>query len=95
MRHLLTRIPLTLQDTLQRTYSEQRPKVSLSKIMHFRFCFLYLEHRNISKLVRLMQDANALLSLRFFASCAYIASIIKKEEGFRFYTKFPFIILSN
>jgi hypothetical protein len=42
-----------------------------------------------------MQDTSALLSLRFFAGCVRTASMMKKEEGFRFYTKFPFIILSD
>jgi len=84
-----------LQDALQRTYLEQQPEFSLFKTKHFRFRFLYLEHKNISKLVRLMRDASALLSLCFFASCVRTASIMKKEEGFRFYTKFPFIILSD
>jgi hypothetical protein len=84
-----------LQDTLQRTHLEQQLKVSLFETMYFRFCFLYLEHKNILKLVHLIQDISTLLSLRFFVGCVYTASIIKKEEGFRFYTKFPFIILSN
>jgi hypothetical protein len=84
-----------LQDTLQKTHLKQQLEVSLSKTMHFRFCFLYLEYKNISKLVRLIQDVSALLSLRFFAGCVHTASIIKKEEGFEFYTRFPFIILSD
>jgi len=84
-----------LQDTLRRTHLEQRPKVSLFETMHFRFRFSHLEHRNISKLIRLMQDTSASLSLRFFAGCVRIASMIKKEKGFGFYIKFPFIILSD
>jgi len=42
-----------------------------------------------------MQDASALLSLCFFAGCVHTTSIMKREEGFGFYTKFPFIVLSD
>jgi hypothetical protein len=88
-------MPLTLQQSPRRTHLEQRLEFSLLDTTHLVFCLLHLEHRNISKLVHLMQDASALLSLRFFARCVRTTSIIKKEEGFGFYTKFPFIILSD
>ena len=84
-----------LHFTLQQTQLEQRLDFSLLETMQVIFCCSHLEHRNISKLIRLMQDASALLSLRFFAGCVRTASIVKKEEGFGFHTKFPFIILSN
>jgi len=45
--------------------------------------------------VRLIQEASALLSLQVFKGVLQITSIVKEEEGFKFYNKFPFIILSN
>jgi hypothetical protein len=57
-------MPLTLHFALQKTHSEQRPEFSLLETTHLRLRFLYLEHKNISKLVRLIQDISALLSLR-------------------------------
>jgi len=57
--------------------------------------FLQPKHKNILKLVRLIQEASASLSLQVFKGVLQITSIAKEEKGFGFYTKFPFIILSN
>jgi hypothetical protein len=52
--HLLTRMSLALHLALQRTYSEQQPEFSLSDTTYLRLHFLYLKHKNISKLVCLI-----------------------------------------
>jgi hypothetical protein len=57
-------MPLTLHFALQRTHLEQQPEFSLLDTTYLRLRFLHPEHRNISKLVRLIQDVSALLSLR-------------------------------
>lgn len=93
-RHFLTRMHLTLQDTSQRTNSKQRLEFSLLETTYLRFLFSQPEHGNISKPVYLIQDASALLSLRFLAGCVRSASMIKEEEiGIRYAS--PYIILSN
>jgi hypothetical protein len=43
--------------------------------------FSHPEHRNISKPVRLIRDASALLSLRFWAGVVQQAGMMKEEEG--------------
>jgi len=59
-------MPLALQDTLRRTHLEQQLKFSLSETTYLVLRFLYLEHRYILKLVRLMRNTSALLSLQLF-----------------------------
>ena len=76
-------------------YLKQRLKFSLFKTTYFRFCFLYLKYKNISKLVYLIQEASALLSLQVFKEVLQTTSIIKEKKSLKSCTKFPFIILNN
>jgi hypothetical protein len=52
--YLLTRMPLALYLALRKTHLKQQLEFSLLDMTYLRLCFLYLEHKNISKLVCLI-----------------------------------------
>jgi hypothetical protein len=84
-RHSPTGTPLTSQDQLRQTHFKQQPEFSLLKTTYLDLCFSYPEHGNISKPVRLIQEASALLFLRLWARVVQTTSIIKEKEGLWFY----------
>jgi hypothetical protein len=92
-RYLLTRTPLTLHFTLQRTYSKQQLKFSLFETTYLVLFFSQLEQRNISKLVYSIRDASALCSRRFLVK-EQIVGILKKKKV-RFHSTFHSNTLSD
>jgi hypothetical protein len=88
-RYSLTRIPLVLHFTLQRTYLEQRLEFSLFETTHLVLFLLQLEQRNILKLVYKMCIASA-LRFRQFLVKEQIASILREKK-----VEFYFTFYSN